>query len=91
MSLTKEEVDQFEREGWVMKRKVFSRGDLEPIRDALTEIVHREALALKEKGMLNEIYEDEPFETPSNPHSLRQPRCVPGHLQEHHGESRRRL
>ena len=63
MSLTREEVDQFEREGWVMKRKVFSRGDLEPIRDALTEIVHREALALKEKGMLDEIYEDEPFET----------------------------
>ena len=63
MSLTREEVEQFEREGWVMKRKVFSRGDLEPIRDALTEIVHREALALKEKGMLDEIYEDEPFET----------------------------
>ena len=63
MSLTREEVDQFERQGWVMKRKVFSRGDMEPIQEGLTEIVHREALDLKEKGMLDEIYEDEPFET----------------------------
>ena len=46
-----------------MKRKVFSRGDMEPIQKGLTEIVHREALALKEQRMLDEIYEDEPFKT----------------------------
>ncbi|MDE0505022.1 MAG: hypothetical protein OXI86_13165, partial [Candidatus Poribacteria bacterium] len=63
MSLTREEVDQFEREGWVMKPKVFSRGDMEPIQNALNEIVHREALVLKEQGTLDEIYEDKPFET----------------------------
>ena len=62
MSLTAAEVNQFEQEGWVMKRKVFSRGDMEPIQDALTEIVHREALALKDEGLLDEIHEDKPFD-----------------------------
>ena len=91
MSLTREEVDQFEREGWVMKRKVLSRGDMEPIQKELTEIVHREALALQEKGMLDEIYEDKPFETRLASDSLRQPQGVSGHLSKHHGKGWRRL
>ena len=91
MSLTREAVNQFEREGWVMKRKVFSRGDMEPIQKGLTEIVHREALALKEQRMLDEIYEDEPFKTRLTRIRYASVEACRGHLSKHQGKSWRRL
>ena len=63
MSLTKDQINQFEKEGYVVKPGVYSHEDMIPIKEALTAIVHKEALALKEEGMLDDVYEDEPFQT----------------------------
>ena len=63
MSLTKDEAIQFENEGYVVKPGVYSQEDMVPIKDAFTAIIHREALTLKEEGLLDDVYEDEPFQT----------------------------
>ncbi len=63
MSLTKTEVNQFEDEGYVVRPGVYSQKDMRPMKDALTAIVHKEALALKDAGTLDEIYENQPFQT----------------------------
>ena len=62
MSLTRNEVNQFKKEGYVVKPGVYSQKDMGPMKDALTAIIHREALALKAEGTLDDVYENEPFQ-----------------------------
>ena len=43
MGLTAAEMEQFHREGYVVKAWVFSSADMEPIKGAITRLVDREA------------------------------------------------
>ena len=61
MSLTNAERQQFNEEGYVVKSGVFSAEALQPIQDALGEIVDIEARRLQSEGALEDIYPDEPF------------------------------
>jgi len=62
MHLTEQELKQFHEEGYVVKPQVFSEQDLEPLRDAMSEIVETEAERLKTEGKLSETFPDEPFQ-----------------------------
>ena len=62
MSLTTQEKEQFENEGYVVKRGVFQDADLEPFRAAMNEIVESEAGRLQSEGKLNETFPIEGFE-----------------------------
>ena len=61
MSLTNAELQQFNEEGYVVKPSVFSTEALQPIRDALSEIVDTEAQRLQSEGALDDSYPGEPF------------------------------
>ena len=61
MSLTIAELQQFDKEGYVVKSGVFSTEALQPIQNALSKIVDAEARRLQSEGVLEEIYSDEPF------------------------------
>ena len=50
MSLTNTELQQFNEEGYVVKPAVFSSEALQPIQDALGEIVDTEAKRLQSEG-----------------------------------------
>lgn len=63
MSLTAPELAQFLDDGYVVKRQVFSPGELEPLRAAMNEIVAHEAERLQREGALENTFPDEPFET----------------------------
>ena len=63
MTLTDQEVDQFQRQGYVVKGGVYSASDLQPIKDSLTRIIQHEASALQAKGELDDLFEEDPFET----------------------------
>jgi len=62
MSLTPAEVEQFNREGYVVKEGVFSREDMHPIREALGRLVDREARKLQDEGRLADTRPDASFE-----------------------------
>ena len=61
MRLTHAELQQFHQEGYVTKPTVFSAADLQPIKDALTEIVDTEVKHLQSKGRLEDTFSNEPF------------------------------
>lgn len=62
MSLSPQELTQFEEDGFVVKRQVFSQNDLHPLREAMNEIVAREAERLQREGKISNTFEGEPFE-----------------------------
>lgn len=62
MSLNVAEVNQFEREGYVVKEGVFGEADLAPIRQAMDEIVDKAAADLHAEGRLVDTCANEPFE-----------------------------
>lgn len=63
MSLTPQELEQFDTLGYVVKPDVYSPAALEPIKRALDALVTQEAEQLREEGALDNILETEPFET----------------------------
>ena len=63
LTLTRQETDQFQRQGYVVKEGVYAAHDMQPIEDSLTEIIHREALALQARGELDDVFADAPFDT----------------------------
>ena len=62
-TLTDAEIDQFRRLGYVVKEGVYSAAAMQPIKDSLSEIIDREALALQARGELDDVFAGEPFET----------------------------
>ena len=60
--LTDQELDFFHSEGYLMVPEVFSEGDLEPLREEFTEVIHQTAIQLHASGKLSRLYEEEPFE-----------------------------
>ena len=63
MSLTDAELQQFHEEGYVVKPAVFSSADLQPIQDALGEIVDAEAKRLQSEEKLEDTYSNAPSES----------------------------
>ncbi|MDA0321803.1 MAG: phytanoyl-CoA dioxygenase family protein [Verrucomicrobia bacterium] len=63
MSLTPQELEQFDTLGYVVKPGVYSSSDLDPIKRAIDALVTQEAEQLREEGALDDILETEPFET----------------------------
>ena len=62
MSLTSDELSLFHRQGFLLKPGLFSADDLQPLREALTEIIDQKARALQADGQLAHIHEDAPFD-----------------------------
>ena len=62
MGLSAADRDHFERLGYVVKRTVFSRGDLAPIRAALDRIVDEQARRLAADSRLDETFAGDGFE-----------------------------
>ena len=61
MGLTRNELTQFHRQGYLLKPGLFGADDLEPLRAALSEIIDRKARALQDAGELAHIHAREPF------------------------------
>ena len=63
MRLTKQQVAQFHREGYLVVEGVFQPADLQPVADEITRAIDRRAARLVEEGVLRDSYAGEPFET----------------------------
>lgn len=63
MQLTHQEIEQFHQLGYVVKPAVFSQATMQPIKDAIDEMVDRKARQLHADGKLADICADAPFET----------------------------
>ncbi len=61
MSLTAKELRLFHAQGYLLKPGLFSDEDLQPLRAAISEIIDREARALRSEGELTQLFADEPF------------------------------
>ena len=64
MGLTTAERQQFHDLGYVVKEDIYSRADLQPLKDGLTAVIDQTCAALQEEGLLGaETFAAEPFET----------------------------
>jgi phytanoyl-CoA hydroxylase len=63
MSLTDEEVQFFEDEGYLVKTDIYSSEDMRPLQDAISGIVDSEARRMQAEGLIENIYPEEGFET----------------------------
>lgn len=61
--LTTQQQEQFDRDGYIILRQVLSTAQVEGAREAMQELVEREAHKLLEQGLISNLMEDEPFET----------------------------
>lgn len=61
-ALSQEQLDFFNREGYLMVPDVFVPQDLMPLREELTGVIDREAKRLVEEGRLSRSFAEEPFE-----------------------------
>lgn len=62
MLLTATEIEQFDKEGYVVKEGVFSPQDLQPLKDGLTGVISRAVNQLVAEGKLDKTFEEESFE-----------------------------
>ena len=64
MGLSPAELQQFHRHGYLVKEDIYSRPDLQPLKDGLTAVIDRTCAALQQEGLLGpETFAAEPFET----------------------------
>lgn len=61
MSLSTQELAQFNEQGYLVKPGIYSQDDLLPLKSALTAAIHQKARELQDEGALEDIFEDEPF------------------------------
>lgn len=62
-SITQEQQDQFENEGYIILPKVLMQDVVQGARQSVQELVDREADKLVEQGLISDLLKDEPFET----------------------------
>jgi len=62
MPLTKNEIEQFHRDGYVVKEDVFTQDDLQPLKVGLTGVISRAVEKLIAEGQLDKTFEEESFE-----------------------------
>ncbi len=63
LGFSKTEIAQFNARGYVVRTGLLSQADLQPLKDALSDIVDRGATKLHEDGQLDDRYAQEGFET----------------------------
>ncbi len=63
MRLTSEQIETFQDRGVIIAKNVFTDDDLQPVIDEISEWVDHRAQELKMEGKIQDLYEDEPFET----------------------------
>jgi phytanoyl-CoA hydroxylase len=61
--LTTQQQEQFDQDGYTILRQVLSPAEVEGAREAMQELVDREAHKLLQQGLISDLMEDEPFET----------------------------
>lgn len=63
MSLTASEVEQFQRDGYVVRPDVFDAAAMAPIQRAIMAMIDGEAVRLQGEGKLTDLCREAPFET----------------------------
>lgn len=63
MQLNHQEINQFHERGYVVKPNVFSQTDMQPIKEAIDQMVEAKARQLHQDGQLADICADASFET----------------------------
>ncbi len=62
MSLSSEQVERFNTDGYVLIRNALEDSDVDPVIEEYEEFIDRHARQLKAEGKLDDLYEDEPFD-----------------------------
>ena len=63
MKLTAEQTEAFDTYGYIIAQGVLTAEDLQPVIDELSDFIDQRARDLKAEGKIENLYEDEPFET----------------------------
>ena len=63
MKLTTEQIEEFQTRGVLIAKNALTDEDLQPVIDEICEFIDRRALELKAEGKIEDLCEDEPFET----------------------------
>ena len=63
MKLTTEQIEEFHTRGVLIAKNALTDEDLHPVIDEICEFIDRRALELKAEGKIEDLCEDEPFET----------------------------
>lgn len=63
MSLTLQQIVDFQTDGYLIAEDVLTDAELQPVIDEISQIIDQGARALKAEGKITELYENEPFET----------------------------
>ena len=64
MTLTRTELEHFHDLGYLVKEGVYTRTDLQPLKDGLTKVIDDTCASLQREGLLGaETFADAPFET----------------------------
>ena len=64
MPLTTTERQQFQNLGYLVKENIYSRQDLQPLKDGLTQVIDDTCATLQDEGLLGaETFAEAPFET----------------------------
>src|SRR5690554_957992 len=62
MSLSREQISDFQTNGYVIAENIFSDTDLQPLIDEIEQMIDERARVLYEEGKLLDLHENEPFE-----------------------------
>ena len=62
MKLTSEQCETFWTQGVLIVKNALTDEDLQPVIDEISDWISERALALKEEGEIEDLYEDEPFD-----------------------------
>ena len=62
-SLTAEQIEAYDRDGYIVLERLLNDDDMEPARQAMTQKVSLIAGAMLNAGLISDALEDEPFET----------------------------
>ena len=62
MSLSSEQIEQFNSDGYVLLRGALKDGDVDPVIGEYEEYIDRYAHELKAEGKIDNLHQDEPFE-----------------------------
>lgn len=62
-TLSKQQTEQFDQEGYFILRQVLSQAEVEGAQQAMQQLVDREAHKLLEQGLISDLMKGEPFET----------------------------
>ena len=63
MKLTADQIEAFNTDGYIIARNALTDEDLQPVIDELSEFIDQRAKELQTEGKIENLYENEPFET----------------------------